>query len=70
LRFVALSTTPAAGFDRWEAPIRDGLRRMRDRGELQDDTAVDRLALGTLAACKADCCSPRPSAMSAPSMQR
>ena len=43
-------TALAAGFDRWEAPIRDGLRRMRDRGELQDDTDVDRLALGTLAA--------------------
>ena len=42
-------TALAAGFDRWEAPIRDGLRRMRDRGELQDDTDVDRLALGTLA---------------------
>jgi TetR/AcrR family transcriptional regulator, transcriptional repressor for nem operon len=40
----------AAGFDRWEVPIRNGLRRMRDRGELQDDTDVDRLALGTLAA--------------------
>jgi TetR/AcrR family transcriptional regulator, transcriptional repressor for nem operon len=40
----------AASFDRWEAPIRDGLRRMRDRGELHDDTDVDRLALGTLAA--------------------
>src|SRR6202046_4086720 len=70
----------AASFDRWEAPIRDGprairdrgglpagtalapssargearirdgLRRMRDRGELRDDTDVDRLALGTLAA--------------------
>ena len=40
----------AAGFDRWEAPIRDGLRRMRDRGELPNDTDVDRLALGTLAA--------------------
>jgi TetR/AcrR family transcriptional regulator, transcriptional repressor for nem operon len=43
-------TALAAGFDRWEAPIRDGLRRMRDRRELQDDTDVDRLALGTLAA--------------------
>jgi AcrR family transcriptional regulator len=40
----------ATGFDRWEAPIRDGLRRMRDRGELADDTDVDRLALATLAA--------------------
>ena len=27
-------TALAASFDRWEAPIRDGLRRMRDRGEL------------------------------------
>jgi TetR/AcrR family transcriptional regulator, transcriptional repressor for nem operon len=43
-------TALAASFDRWEAPIRDGLRRMRDRGELPDDTDVDRLALGTLAA--------------------
>src|SRR5580693_4380758 len=43
-------TALAASFDRWEAPIRDGLRRMRDRGELHDDTDVDRLALGTLAA--------------------
>jgi AcrR family transcriptional regulator len=43
-------TALAASFDRWEAPIRDGLRRMRDRGELHDDTNVDRLALGTLAA--------------------
>ena len=43
-------TALAAGFDRWEAPIRDGLRRMRDRGDLRDDTDVDRLALGTLAA--------------------
>ncbi len=43
-------TALAAGFDRWEASTRDGLRRMRDRGELRDDTDVDRLALGTLAA--------------------
>jgi AcrR family transcriptional regulator len=43
-------TTLAASFDRWEAPIRDGLRRMRDRGQLRTDTDVDRLALGTLAA--------------------
>ena len=43
-------TALAASFDRWEAPIRNGLRRMRDRGELDDDTDVDRLALGTLAA--------------------
>jgi AcrR family transcriptional regulator len=43
-------TALAASFDRWEAPIRDGLRRMRDRGELQHGTDVGRLALGTLAA--------------------
>jgi TetR/AcrR family transcriptional repressor of nem operon len=43
-------TTLAASFDRWEAPIRDGLLRMRDRGELRHDTDVGRLALGTLAA--------------------
>jgi TetR/AcrR family transcriptional repressor of nem operon len=43
-------TALAASFERWEAPIRDGLRRMRDRGELTDETDVDRLALGTLAA--------------------
>ena len=43
-------TVLAASFDRWEAPIRDGLRRMRDRGELQHGTDVGRLALGTLAA--------------------
>jgi TetR/AcrR family transcriptional repressor of nem operon len=40
----------AAGFERWEAPIRDGLQRMRDRGELDGETDVDQLALGTLAA--------------------
>jgi TetR/AcrR family transcriptional repressor of nem operon len=43
-------TTLAASFERWEAPIRDGLRRMRDRGVLTEETDVDRLALGTLAA--------------------
>jgi AcrR family transcriptional regulator len=43
-------TVLAASFDRWEAPIRDGLGRMRDRGELRHDTDVSRLALGTLAA--------------------
>ncbi len=46
----AARTTLAASFERWEAPIRDGLRRMRDRGDLDDQTDVDRLALGTLAA--------------------
>src|ERR1700721_1743957 len=39
-------TALAAGFDRWEAPIRDGLRRMRDRGELDDDTEAAGPALG------------------------
>jgi len=43
-------TALAASFERWEAPIRDGLQRMRDRGELTDETDVDQLALGTLAA--------------------
>ncbi len=43
-------TALAAGFERWEAPIRDGLERMRDRGELRSDTDVDQLALATLAA--------------------
>jgi TetR/AcrR family transcriptional repressor of nem operon len=43
-------TALAAGFERWEAPIRDGLQRMRDRGELNSETDVDQLALGTLAA--------------------
>jgi TetR/AcrR family transcriptional regulator, transcriptional repressor for nem operon len=43
-------TALAASFDRWEAPIRDGLRRMRDRGDLRPGTDVGRLALGTLAA--------------------
>jgi TetR/AcrR family transcriptional repressor of nem operon len=43
-------TALAAGFERWEAPIRDGLGRMRDRGELRADTDVDQLALATLAA--------------------
>jgi TetR/AcrR family transcriptional regulator, transcriptional repressor for nem operon len=43
-------TALAASFERWEAPIRDGLRRMRDRGELTEETDVDELALATLAA--------------------
>jgi TetR/AcrR family transcriptional regulator, transcriptional repressor for nem operon len=43
-------TALAASFDRWEAPIRDGLRRMQERGDLQPDADVDQLALGTLAA--------------------
>jgi TetR/AcrR family transcriptional regulator, transcriptional repressor for nem operon len=43
-------TALAASFERWEAPIRDGLLRMRDCGDLDDETDVDHLALGTLAA--------------------
>lgn len=39
-----------AGFARWEGAIRDGLRAMRDRGELGPDTDPDQLALATLAA--------------------
>jgi TetR/AcrR family transcriptional regulator, transcriptional repressor for nem operon len=38
------------GFGRWEAGIRDGLRAMRDRGDLRPDADPDRLALATLAA--------------------
>ena len=40
--------TVAATFDRWEAGIRDGLRRMHERGELTTDP--DDLAIATLAA--------------------
>jgi AcrR family transcriptional regulator len=38
------------GFTRWEAAIRDGLRAMRDRGDLRPDCDPERLALATLAA--------------------
>jgi AcrR family transcriptional regulator len=40
----------AAGFERWEAPIRAGLARMRERGELRPDTDTDSLALALLVA--------------------
>ena len=40
----------ADGFERWEAPIRTGLARMRDRGDLRPDTDTDGLALALLAA--------------------
>ena len=40
----------AAGFERWEAPIRAGLARMRARGDLRPDTDTDRLALALLVA--------------------
>lgn len=39
-----------AGFERWEAPIRAGLRRMRERGDLRLDTDTDTLALALLVA--------------------
>jgi TetR/AcrR family transcriptional repressor of nem operon len=40
----------AVGFERWEAPIRAGLARMRDRGDLRPDTDTDALALALLVA--------------------
>jgi TetR/AcrR family transcriptional repressor of nem operon len=43
---VALAT----GFERWEQPLVAGLRRMKDRGELQPDASVESLADTTMAA--------------------
>ena len=40
----------ATAFDRWEAGIYAGLKRMRDRGELRVDADPAALALATLAA--------------------
>jgi TetR/AcrR family transcriptional repressor of nem operon len=40
------------GFGRWEAGIRDGLRAMHDRGDLNAEADPDELALATLAALK------------------
>jgi TetR/AcrR family transcriptional repressor of nem operon len=37
-------------FERWEAPIRAGLARMRGRGDLRPDTDTDALALALLTA--------------------
>ena len=37
-------------FERWEAPIRAGLARMRERGDLRPDTDTDALALALLTA--------------------
>jgi TetR/AcrR family transcriptional regulator, transcriptional repressor for nem operon len=37
-------------FERWEAPIRAGLARMRERGALRPDTDTDALALALLVA--------------------
>jgi TetR/AcrR family transcriptional regulator, transcriptional repressor for nem operon len=40
----------ARGFRRWEGRIRDGLRAMRERGDLPPDADPEDLALATLAA--------------------
>jgi TetR/AcrR family transcriptional repressor of nem operon len=40
----------ADSFERWEAPIRAGLGRMRARGDLRPDTDTDALALALLVA--------------------
>jgi AcrR family transcriptional regulator len=42
-------TELAAGFDRWEAPLRDGLRQMQANGKLRRSADPDRLATATLA---------------------
>lgn len=39
-----------AGFNRWEEALRDGLRAMRERGELPDRINPERFALALLAA--------------------
>ncbi|MEV5694623.1 TetR/AcrR family transcriptional regulator [Micromonospora globbae] len=46
----AMRADLVAAFDRWEAPIREGLRRMRERGVLVPEADVDRLATALLAA--------------------
>jgi TetR/AcrR family transcriptional repressor of nem operon len=43
-------TDLVAGFERWEAPIRSGLARMRARSDLRPDTDTDALALALLVA--------------------
>jgi TetR/AcrR family transcriptional regulator, transcriptional repressor for nem operon len=40
----------AAGFDRWEAPLRRGLEQMRSQGKLRRSADPGRLAAATLAA--------------------
>jgi AcrR family transcriptional regulator len=40
----------AAGFDRWEAPLRRGLEQMREEGKLRRNADAARLATATLAA--------------------
>jgi hypothetical protein len=39
----------AAGFDRWERRLRDGLERMRTSGKLAANTDPNRLATATMA---------------------
>jgi TetR/AcrR family transcriptional regulator, transcriptional repressor for nem operon len=43
-------TELAAGFDRWETPLRRGLEQMRDDGKLKRSADPARLATATLAA--------------------
>ena len=43
-------TELAAGFERWEAPLRDGLRQMQADGKLRRGADPARLATATLAA--------------------
>ena len=43
-------TELAAGFDRWEAPLREGLRQMQAEGKLRRGADPARLATATLAA--------------------
>jgi AcrR family transcriptional regulator len=40
----------ASGFDRWEAPLREGLEQMRAQGKLRRNADPARLATATLAA--------------------
>jgi hypothetical protein len=39
----------AAGFERWEAHLRDGLTRMKTRGKLREDADPAALATATMA---------------------
>ena len=43
-------TELATGFDRWEAPLREGLIQMQDEGKLRRGADPARLATATLAA--------------------
>src|SRR5271169_6697529 len=60
-------TALAASFDRWEAPIRNGLRRMRDRGEFMTTPMSTASRWEPSPPCRVACCSPRPNAMPVPS---